>query len=196
MRWKRQYRYFILPLQNNRWSPLLCFLLNEWPAARRTSPPVTSTKQPPHHLDYSFLPIFFCWLFLPIIICHVIHSYLFRYNAAIGCLTIIVIIVNILATAFGGPDNDCTPTVSALEWKVSGSHTWEERKDSAWQWLHPRKAEMVFSQKLMFISPNICHSETSHFWKSAITIDLKTLPEESFRTLCLNYETKAINLMS
>ena len=122
MRWKRQYRYFILPLQNNRWSPLLCFLLNEWPAARRTSPPVTSTKQPPHHLDYSFLPIFFCWLFLPIIICHVIHSYLFRYNAAIGCLTIIVIIVNILATAFGGPDNDCTPNVSALEWKVSRSH--------------------------------------------------------------------------
>ena len=122
MRWKRQYRYFILPLQNNRWSPLLCFLLNEWPAARRTSPPVTSTKQPPHHLDYSFLPIFFCWLFLPIIICHVIHSYLFRYNAAIGCLTIIVIIVNILATAFGGPDNDCTPNVSALEWKA-GSPT-------------------------------------------------------------------------
>jgi len=38
-----------------------------------------------------------------------------KYNAAIGCLTIIVIIVNILATAFGGPDNDCTPNVSALE---------------------------------------------------------------------------------
>ena len=43
------------------------------------------------------------------------HSHLWRYNAAIGCLTIIVIIVNILATAFGGPDNDCTPNVSALE---------------------------------------------------------------------------------
>merc|ERR1712013_13315 len=30
-----------------------------------------------------------------------------KYNAAIGCLTIIFIVVNILATAFGGPDNYC-----------------------------------------------------------------------------------------
>merc|ERR1712013_491920 len=30
-----------------------------------------------------------------------------KYNAAIGCLTIIYIVVNILATAFGGPDNYC-----------------------------------------------------------------------------------------
>ena len=34
-----------------------------------------------------------------------------KYNAAIGCMTIVIIIVNILATAFGGPDNDCKPVV-------------------------------------------------------------------------------------
>merc|ERR1711934_150003 len=34
-----------------------------------------------------------------------------KYNAAIGCLTVVIIIVNILATAFGGPDNDCSPGV-------------------------------------------------------------------------------------
>ena len=56
-RWKRQYRYFNLPLQNKRWSPLLCFLWNGWPAARRTLPLATSKKQPqpcpPRHFDYS-----------------------------------------------------------------------------------------------------------------------------------------------
>ena len=34
-----------------------------------------------------------------------------KYNAAIGCMTVVIIIVNILACAFGGPDNDCSPGV-------------------------------------------------------------------------------------
>ena len=147
-----------------------------------------------HHFDYYFLPIIFCWLFLPIIICH-IHSHLCRYIAAIRCLT------TILATAFGGPDKDCTNNVSALEWKVSRGQKEEERKYSAWQWLHPwilrrRNIEMFFLQKKRFMSLNICHTEKSHFWKSVITIDLKALQKESFRTLCHNFETKAINPMS
>ena len=45
------------------------------------------------------------------------------------------------------------------------------------------------------MSLNICHTEKSHFWKSVITIDLKALPKESFRTRCHNFETKAINPM-
>ena len=33
-----------------------------------------------------------------------------KYNAAIGCIVIVIIIVNILATVFGEPDkDDCTP---------------------------------------------------------------------------------------
>ena len=44
--------------------------------------------------------------------CEIVNKIIFIYmNATIGCLKIIIIIVNILAAAFGGPDNDCTPGV-------------------------------------------------------------------------------------
>ena len=44
--------------------------------------------------------------------CRIVNKIIFmNMNAAIGCLTIIIIIFYILAAAFGGPDNDCTPGV-------------------------------------------------------------------------------------
>ena len=39
-----------------------------------------------------------------------------RYNATIGILVIVIIVVNILATAFGGPGDECNlPTVDMEE---------------------------------------------------------------------------------
>ena len=60
---------------------------------------------------YNLVPISLwssSWLLtIAIMIIIFILMYIRRYNAAIGCLTIIFIVVNILATAFGGPDNYC-----------------------------------------------------------------------------------------
>ena len=35
------------------------------------------------------------------------YCFCFRYNATIGVLVVIIIVVNILATSFGGPGDEC-----------------------------------------------------------------------------------------
>ena len=44
-----------------------------------------------------------------------IFLFFLRYNIAIGVLVILIIVINVVATAFGGPENKCAVEVADME---------------------------------------------------------------------------------